>query len=436
VKRQFLFGAVLSAVITLPLAAQDFGFGFDDETDQTVNSGSTPRVSISGEVSASLLAYVNDFSEGLEHTSLGDMVSGKLNFSAGSSIADACINLKLTPSSSPVTLDEAYARAYFGSFDIEAGLRKLTWGKADSFGPLDVVNPLDYSELTDVSSMMNLKIALPLVHASLRFGTLSKLEAVFVPFFESHKFAPSGSRWAPAQMGMLLGFATPPDTSSLAYAQTGLRYTTTLGPADIGAQYYFGRLQKPAARININPSSPVPSVEILYNPYHQIGVDFAQVIAGFNVRAEVAANITEDLAGDDGGIYNPSLAWSFGFDRDLFWGINLNLQVNENIRLLDGKIGSTDFSRPDFDIEGGSNMTLTQVTAILSKKFLRDELELRFIAMSDIEDKDFYLMPSLVWTKNDVSVELAGGIFGGDEGGQFGQYRDNGFVKAVLTYSF
>jgi hypothetical protein len=61
--------------------------------------------------------------------------------------ADAVINLKLAPGlvyygeKSPVYVDEAYLRAYFGKFDIEAGLRKLSWGKADSMGPLDVINP-------------------------------------------------------------------------------------------------------------------------------------------------------------------------------------------------------------------------------------------------------------------------------------------------------
>jgi hypothetical protein len=59
-------------------------------------------------------------------------------------------------------------------------------------GPLDVVNPLDYSDLSDLSDMMNLKIARPLVHASFRFGQFFKLEGVFVPNFEPAGFASSG----------------------------------------------------------------------------------------------------------------------------------------------------------------------------------------------------------------------------------------------------
>jgi hypothetical protein len=104
---------------------------------------------------------------------LGDIFSGKLNFTAETFRADAVINLKLAPGlvyygkSSPVYIDEAYVRAYFGGFDIEGGLRKLTWGKADALGPLDVINPLDYSDFSVMSRAagdpMILKTARPLI---------------------------------------------------------------------------------------------------------------------------------------------------------------------------------------------------------------------------------------------------------------------------------
>jgi hypothetical protein len=144
-KRQ-LFFAIILPIILLPLSAQEFGFGFGDESE-TGGGGSTGgslAVSISGEVAAELLGYYHDFPDGAENVDLGDIFSGELNFSAGIPAADAVINLKLEPSETPITIDEAYVRAYFGGFEIEGGLRKLSWGKADSFGPLDIINPLDY----------------------------------------------------------------------------------------------------------------------------------------------------------------------------------------------------------------------------------------------------------------------------------------------------
>ena len=431
-KKLFLFGIVLLCMI-LPLSAQDFGFGFDDEAD-TSGGGNNSPVSIGGEVSGAVIGYINDFSDGADHVRLGDIFSGKLNFTARTSIADAFISMKITPTESPITLDEAYIHAYFGSFDIQAGLRKIVWGKADSFGALDVINPLDYTELTDLSDMLNLKIARPLIHASYRIGSFSKIEGVFVPFFEPIRFASEG-RWVPAQMSELppLPINTP-DTTTLNYAQAGMRFTTTIGPADVGLQYYYGRLTKPAITLSFAPSfPPMPTaINFAYNPYHQIGVDWAQVLFGFNIRAEFAANITEDTSGDDGTIYNPFLSWSFGFDRDLFWGININIQANETITLLHNNIGSN----PMADIEAGSGITYTQIIARLSKKFLRDELEAGAALMWGVEDLDFLVIPSLIWTKNDVSIELSCGIFGGDKAGQLGQYHNNSFIKAGLSYNF
>jgi len=436
-KEQKIFFALLCAIICSNIHAQDFGFGFGDY-ETAGNSNSPIAVSIGGEVSASLLGYADDFSNGMDHTRLGDIFSGKLNFSAGTSFADGVINLKLQPSAQPVSIDEAYVRAFFGGLEIEGGLRKLTWGKADSFGPLDVINPLDYSELTDLSDSMNLKIARPLIHASYRVGSFSKIEGVFVPTFEPLRYATEG-RWVPAQMAQLNQFqamgvpVVKDDTSTLDYAQVGARFTTTIGPADFGLQYYYGRLTRPAVTMTLAPPSPVPrAIHFAYNPYHQIGADWAQVLFGFNVRAELALNLTGDLSGDDGSVYNPAFLGALGFDRDLVWGINLNFQCNESIRLMDNKIANNAM----LDIEAGADMTSTQIIAALSKKFLRDELEARAAILYEVEAGDFLIIPSLIWTRDAVSLELSGGIFGGSKDGQFGQYKDNSFVKVALTYSF
>ncbi|MDR2392737.1 MAG: hypothetical protein LBD93_01035 [Treponema sp.] len=427
------------------LSAQDFGFGFDgDEASSSSFSafegaGERPAVAISGEVSASMTGYGDDFLDGARQVKLGTLFSGKLNFSASASMAEGIIKLKLRPKVNPISIDEAYIRAYLGRFDIEAGLRKLSWGKADSFGPLDVVNPLDsseiYPEMADNTDLMGIKIPRPLMHASVRLGQFSKLEGVFVPTFEPHGFAET-ERWVPEQVALLSSLGTTPvtpDMETLDYAQAGVRFTTTLGSSDLGAQYYYGRLPQPGVTMVM---SPTPVLELVYNPYHQIGFDYAQVIYDFNIRAEFAANITEDIEGDDGSVYNPALAWSLGFDRDLFLGINLNVQANETIRLMDDQVGSADFKRGTFDIEGGTDVTATRITATLSRKFLRDELEIRGAAVWGVEDQDFLIMPALIWAKNDVTIACSGGIFGGDTSGQLGQYHTNNFVKIRITYTF
>jgi len=508
-------------VLTSGLYAQEFGFGFDDEgTDDTIAtaapaSGTKPviPVKVSGEIAVELAPYVHDFDNenGAQAISYWDMVYGKLNLSvaAGNVDAYAAFNLNIPALSelwdqspdlseanyTPLIMDEAYLRGYIGPVNIEAGLRKLSWGKADSLGPLDVTNPLDYSDLRNISDIQAIKIARPMAHVTWNIDGFSKLETVFIPNFAGHRFARDG-RWAASQftdmpgaveaefsavaakkiaaggLGVLMAnpaiagmvasvfddvqgslmdhLDSTPNTTGLNYFQTGLRFTTTVGPADIGAQYYYGNLFLPdfsikgidaylddligtiMSDLNYRGNTTLLSQPIKYNRYHQLGVDYAQVLYSFNVRAEAAIHLTEDTKGDDGSVRNPFLAWSLGFDRDLVWGINLNLQCNETIRLLDGKVGDN----PVLDCEADTKITSTRFTLHLSKKFFRDELESKATVIWDIENSDCYLIPGLAWTTRDLTVELSAGVFAGKETGDLGQYWENTFVKLGVKYSF
>jgi hypothetical protein len=319
-----------------------------------------------------------------------------------------------------------------------------------------------------MTDLLGMKISRPLIHLSYRLGSFSALEGLVIPAFAGHRFASEG-RWAPAQftrypeliknriaqvLVVHTGLTDPdkqkiqeyyeqldiasfyPETFSLEYVQTGLRFTTTLGSSDLGIQYFYGNLFRPAITITgeatflEDPYGIQPNIR--YNRYHQIGVDYAQVIANFNLRAELAANITEDLSGDDGSVYNPAIAWSFGFDRDLVWGLKLNCQATESIRLMYSQIADN----PSLDTEAGTSMSSTRIILALSRAFFRDTLELKVTGIWGIEDKDFYILPALIFTQGDLEAELSGGILGGDEEGELGQYHRNGFVKAMLTYTF
>jgi hypothetical protein len=389
----------------------------------------------------------------------------------------------------PLIIDEAYVRVYISAVNIEAGYRKLTWGKVDSNGPLDVINPIDYTDLIDITDTRERKIARPMVHITWNAGSFSKLEGVFIPNFTPHRFAAEG-RWAPSQYGKTkemtkdeiynriveivpggqstidtmypsglpeYSFDFPfPDTSDKNYFQSGLRFTTTVKSVDLGFQYFYGNLFRPTYCLTeeginkfiedliinnlSNPGSYTGDISLLdpqikYTRYHQIGFDYAQVLLDFNLRAEAAINITEDIHGDDGSLQNPFVAWAFGFDRNLFWGINLNMQCDETIRLLNNKVGKN----PVLDSEAGTNITSTRITAHLSKSFFRDKLENSISCIwgvGGVKDSDYYLIPSLTWTEGNLKTTIAAGFFLGNEDGELGQYRKNNFVKIALSIVF
>ncbi|MDR1286799.1 MAG: hypothetical protein LBK08_04245 [Treponema sp.] len=451
---------------------EDFDFGFDGE-DEGGGSASLPvSVKLGGRVQGDLLAFFDDLNtfEELKKSRAGDIFDGALYFSASASNADAVINLKLgADRSNPLALDEAFLRGYFGPVSVEAGLRKLAWGRADSFGPLDVVNPIDYSDLSRIMKLREIKIARPMVHGTADMGNGSRFEAVFIPGFEGHRFASSG-RWTPPVMtednvlsslvnnysGALSSLVNNyysllfPDTGTIEHMQAGARFTTTLGSADFGAQYFFGNLFRPSYCIGgidaflldfltALPSNPryTGNFSLLrfraeYNRYHQIGADWAQVLAGFNMRAELAAHITQDLAGDSGWVRNPFISWSLGFDRDTVWEINVNLQCNESIRLFGDKKNNL------FEISSWGNEppVSTRLTLILSKKFLRDNLEVTCTGIFDPEETGFYFIPAVSWTIGEVTADLQAGVFAGKKGGELSHYRNSGYIKTALTYSF
>jgi hypothetical protein len=130
----------LASLAVSPLFAQEAGGefnpfgGFDDEPAAMPDAGGN-GITVGGEISAGLTGYIKDIAEDAGNMRMGDIVKGSLTFSAKGDSAEAFVNLQLAPvfddSKSPVTLDEAYLTVFFGALTVDAGLRKLTWGKAD-----------------------------------------------------------------------------------------------------------------------------------------------------------------------------------------------------------------------------------------------------------------------------------------------------------------
>jgi len=496
--------AALFILLCANILAQDFGFGFDSDNAET-SSATVVTLKANGEITLELPLYLYNFTE--QEISFWDMIFGKLGVSLHSSLIEIFTSYNLNsasiselweanpdlgkPNYTPLIIDEAYIRAYIGPVNVEAGFRKLSWGKADGSGPLDVINPVDYTDLRHIKDIMANKIARPMLHVVWNTGNFSKLEGVYIPNFTGHRFARQG-RWTPAQFSNMPAVAAEgiykraienypaysslitnrfesmssglsdfpveyPDTSGFDYFQAGLRYTATIGPCDVGAQYFYGNLFSPNFTVagvdiylddmikgvmgsrpplTLNPAYPgnsnLLSPQIKYTRYHQIGFDYAQVLYSFNVRAELAFNITEDTSGSDGSLQNPFIAWSLGFDRELIYGINLNLQCNESIRLFNSKIGDN----PVFDSQAETNPSSTRLTMQLSKKFFRDKFESNATFIWDIENSDCYIIPALFWTEGNLTFELSGGVFAGNKSGELGQYRENSFVRLGVTFLF
>jgi hypothetical protein len=481
--------------------AQDFGFGFDDEETETPSR--SLAITMRGSVDYEFTPFFNNFNKEsqLLQEEIYDIASlnYKFDYALTSNYIDVYIVLNANPLSvselwglspalkeknyTPLFIDEVFFRGYMGPVNVEIGYRKLAWGKADSGGPLDVTNPIDYSDLRNITDLKARKIARPMLHLTWNTNNFSKLEGVYIPNFYGHRFASKG-RWVPWQVvnmpnvvgeGILdraiynyplyapqiqemypmlaSGFTdfSPefPNMAGLDYFQAGLRFTSTIKSVDIGFQYYYGNLFRPSftianideflddVMINYDPLDPYtgnPSLlspQMKYNRYHQIGIDYAQVLFTFNIRAEAALHLTEDIKGDMGSVRNPFIGWSFGFDHDIFWSMTLNVQCNQNVRLFNSKIGDN----PVLDAEAGTNITSTRITVQIKKENIAN-LETKVILIWDIEDTGFYIIPYHSWTFKNMTYEISVGIFAGNKESELGYYWKNRFLKVGLKYSF
>lgn len=586
----------LAALAPLPLSAQEFGFGTAPSGSEAVIPGSAPAqpgspgnpdakaspvpapenaapgvkiggmdlsilpaapgVSISGRLGFSGTAWLDPAGSGTGSTALSSAAIGRLTFTAKTSAVESSIALKLDSESllaNPADIiDTASIRLYKGPLEIEAGLLKLTWGKADSMGPLDVLNPQDLSDPSRGAEGLDAKLARPMIRTAWALGNFTKLEAVGGFGFKGHRLPMTG-RWTPSaiaaqkvlmrsafyygtdpgsnsgrgngyyasyygtawssayaaaysqafamawqstyssayttyimshpgdtagataaattaataaepsinaqavlqaitaattiteankaaienQAGQaadaaLLDFLVYPETDTLAYSQAGLRLTTSLGAVDLGFQYFYGYLPLPA--ISRDPARIAAAgnhLTAIYNRYHQIGADTAFVLGGINLRMEAAANITEDLQGDNPSIYNPALAWSVGADRELFAGINLTVIGTGSWRYASDKVGT----RP-FDIEADTDTSSTRILAQASQKLARDTIEWKIATVIGIENRDYLLRPSVTFTLGEGKIEFSGGLFGGSAAGDLGQYAKNSWLRAGFSHQF
>jgi hypothetical protein len=494
----FLIGLLL-IFGTAETGAQDFGFGSTDA------SSSVPDVKVSGSLAFSVLAFPYELDSG-DFADSAALPEARLNFEARVASAEGKLGFRvdrnLLANNPAALLDEAWLRIYAGKAIIQAGLQRLTWGRADSLSVLDIVNPRDLSNLT-LRDENERKIAMPMVKLSGSLGERTTVDAVYLPWFEGDRIAVSGP-WVPAALATgkasleaamadelydayaastwaavyaqaysqtltasgLAAFsnttaiaaanaqvaaAAPaltaranaeaaaaladpfasPNTRGLDYGQAGARLSAGLGAVDLGLQYFYGYLTTPA--YDMNPASIAAAggkIPVSWNRYHQIGADMAFVLAGFNLRLEAGANLTEDSTGADPLIYNSAIVWAAGFDRSLFAGIDINLQAMGKLRLNHDAIVSP------LDVEYGSKLTSTRVAALLSRSFARDRIKLELLGLYEIEKMDYMVEPGLVFAFGDAEIALRGRYFGGDSSGDLGQFNDKSYVSVSAKYKF
>lgn len=234
-----------------------------------------------------------------------------------------------------------------------------------------------------------------------------------------------------------------PDLYQLKYMQAGARFTTTTGSWDWGLSYYFGRDKRasfdykkmaPYVQKYLEGTAEEDDKFIDYDFLQVFGIEAAKTFGAYNFRAEAAYNLTKDVAGDDPKVHNNSLAWVFGFDRDLpVSELNFNLQTQGKFILNHDEI------KDSGDTESGTYKTDNKLVLNISDNLAHGKLKPEVSAIYGFEHFDLIIMPKVTWYVSDGLEFSASGMYMQsfiESRSEFGNWHNNSFVQIAAKYTF
>lgn len=499
IKKITALGAALFLAAFTVYAQDDFGdfADFGDFGGDSSSSSSSAGVKVSGEVELSARSYLDtDASEkgiNLSSSDLKDMElranpSAKLGFAYSGSKVDAEIKLKFDRNSFGDykwdMLDEAIIKGYFmeNALTVEAGKMRTIWGKGDRVHVLDNFNADDYTDFL-VPLYLDRRIAVPMVKATYAFEKNNmSLEAIWTPMMEADRFAKNG-RWTPAKFSTLQGTINSavasgvmgafdmggkaytgammqasklssneddlyPDTHKLKYSQAGLRFTGTFGMVDLGLSYYYGHYKQ----VSCNVSKMAPFVRnylsgangekfLDYDKKQTFGIEASSIIWHFNVRGELAYNLTDDTAGDDPWVHNNSVQWLAGFDIDLpINNVNVNVQETGTFILKNGNIDGA-YQKYDVDYDRNGKYTNNRLIVNITDSWKNGKIKPEATVIWGIERGDLVVMPKVDFCPNqDITFYVNGlAMWGKDEDSEFEEWsyhNNNSFAGLGVKCKF
>ena len=236
-----------------------------------------------------------------------------------------------------------------------------------------------------------------------------------------------------------------PDLWTLKYGQFGGRVTWTLGQVDMGVSYYNGWYKQPSFNYSkldtfVTKYLTYGDVEegdkfLAYDKKQTFGLEASSIIWHFNVRGELAYNLTEDTAGDDPWVHNNSIGWLGGFDIDLpFWNANLNIQETGTF-ILKGDECDKNAADVDYGVNGYTN---NKVVCNFTASFMNDKLAPEVTVMYGIENKDLVIMPKVAYKADQNLTFTASGMIinCADDFSEFKAWEKNSFVSLAASYQF
>lgn len=416
------------------------GFNFEEINDEKKDFS----VSIGGSIYTGVNLFFSDF-KNLKNIKPSSLVWGSLYVEALSPLTYALISFKLNDKTLPFNLgnkwensyntaiprwiDEAFLQIFASWFYFSGGIKKLTWGRIDSLSVLDVVNPVDKTET--FLPQESLKMSVPMFQSILYMPKDVKLELVFLPIFQPNLFAIEG-KWQTKELNIFKSITNinsietikdimQKDTTNLGYAHGGARLTATINNThDLGFQYFYGYSKAPYLLKNSGTS-----YNIEYPQFHNIGFDYGLVIKVLNIKVEACTNIIHQKETP----IKTNFEINTNFEISLPYSLTISMLLKETIwtSFIQEKDNTYIFVR-------NKNLTDTVLYFYISQSLLRQALEWRFEFIANIENKEFFVIPSIHALLGTIILDTKIGICINNN--VYSQYDKNSFFKLSLGYAF
>lgn len=442
----------------------DWGDGSASNSSEKSAGGFWDKFKISGDASLGGRIYFDGESAGkTEVRAIPELKLG-LDYEGSSTNFSARINLseRTLLHNQIDILDEFRADLFLGDFVLSAGKMKVVWGKGDKLHVVDNFNANDYTDFL-IPDYLDRRAGEYMFRVQYNAPSIFRLEGIWTPIMRGEVYAEDG-RWVPNKVNTLTqavigildkNLSEPkasdlldmmkiqddmyPNTNRLEYGQFGFYGNFSIGVVDIGVSYYNGHYKQVSANMAAVSVGGMPTLE--YDKLQVFGLD-AQAAAGpFTLRAELAYNLTKDVAGDDPWVHNNSISYLAGFDVGIpLHNLNLNVQGTGNFVLKKDKISDSIYKSVDTDSDPTGCYSNNKIVVQLKDTFYYEKVEAMIKAIYGFERRDLVLMPEVSYKIRDEWKARLSGLFihnfGDDGDSEFEGWLDNSFIQLSVTYSF
>lgn len=164
-------------------------------------------------------------------------------------------------------------------WEISFGLGRVFWGATEFVHLVDIINQTDQVEALDGEE----KLGQPMIHLTVPrdFGVM---EAFVLPWFRERTFPGVKSRFR-TPLAVDQNQTVYEDNDGQHHTDLALRYSTTLGDADLGLYYFNGTARDPVLLLT-NTSGTGPTLYPLYEQVGQTGLDLQMTAGRWLFKAE------------------------------------------------------------------------------------------------------------------------------------------------------